>query len=200
MIVATGATLVVGLIGLLALPALAPERAEAHGTYVPYHQIGNWFYDNYGLGVYPPRIMRPSKAVSCYDAQEVRWSPDLYRWNGSSWVLYNRSAPWYAALTSSGGYCYMQAFYGYWWNTVTYRTLLFHRFGSLPRGYYYAIKNYMYWRSLGRTHVQWSDVFRTYSASSTGSRTGAAIRAKGSQPPAPTRANSDGARKALPSS
>jgi hypothetical protein len=201
-IVATVATLGVGFIGLLALPALAPERAEAHGTYVPAHQLGRSYYDNYGLHTYWPRYMMPYYNVSCTRGGErVYWSPDLYRWNGYQWVLYNGSAPWYRAITASNSgpilpsqYCPL-AYGAIWIDPNGYSISPFgYPFRQLPVGYY-AIKNYMYWGSIGRDHNQWSDVFRLYSTSA-GSK--AAAKTNGSQPPAPRRANSEGGRKAPP--
>jgi hypothetical protein len=148
----------IGTLCLLGSPGASLDRAEAALTNnVPRHQIGQWFYDGYGLGVNPPRSMRPFNNVNCRNGELVKWSPDLYRWNGRRWVLYNGSAPWYYAVTSIYGYC--QVYYSMAWNSPSGMGVYFHRFGPLPRGWY-AIKNYMYWPKLNRNHAHWSDTFR----------------------------------------
>lgn len=146
-----GLALALATFAVAAIAALGPAGAQA--ATMPSHQIGSWFYDSNGLGVYPPKSMSPTRTVTCYDGETVKWSPDLQRWNGSSWVNYNTSAPFYEALTSSYGYCYFQALYGYWWNPSTFRTMQFHRFGKLPAGYY-RIKHWMYWKALGATFAE----------------------------------------------
>jgi hypothetical protein len=151
--------LLVGLL-VLGLGAIAPQGASAHPGNVPNHAVGNWFYDNYGLGVYPPRYMRPYRNVTCWSGELVKWSPDLYRWNGSNWYLYDGSTPWYQAVTSTSGYCPFA--YGAVWLAPNGSSIIFRRFYKLPAGYY-AIKHYMYWRSLDRTHAEWSTVFQVYS-------------------------------------
>jgi len=179
------ATLLIGVVGVLGMPALATERADAHPGNVPGHAIGNWFYDGYGLGVWPPRYMRSYRNATCWNGELVKWSPDLYRWNGNtrSWVLYDGTAPWYQAVTSSSGYC--QLAYGAVWLAPNGGAITFRRIGRLPVGYY-AVLHYMYWVALGRTHTEWSNVFQVYSPQN---GSGPAVRRATSGPPKPTRAN-----------
>jgi hypothetical protein len=184
------ATLLIGLVGLLGIPALAPDRAQAHPGNVPGHAIGNWFYDSYGLGVYPPRYMRSYRNVTCWNGELVKWSPDLYRWNGRSWVLYDGTAPWYQAVTSNSGYCPFA--YGAVWLAPNGGAITFRRIGKLPIGYY-AVLHYMYWATLGRTHTEWSNVFQLYSPAS---GSGSAFRRAASGPPPPTRADAEGHSRA----
>ena len=139
----------------LALLGAGAQQAQASpASGVPYHEIGAWGHDSNGLKTNPPRSMGPSYQRNCRNGELVKWSPDLYRWNGSQWVLYNGQAPWYQAVTSSYGYC---GFAQGTWLAPNMSGLGFHRFGTLPIGHY-AIKNYMYWPNLGRTHADWSQM------------------------------------------
>ncbi len=191
-LLATAATLIVAIASLVGMPGAGPESAEATTANVPYHEIGQWLYDGYGLGARPPRVMRPYQNVNCRVGELVKWSPDLYRWNGTSWVLYDGRAPWYQAVTSIYGYC-QPTTYAAAWTAPSGMSVMFHRFGGLPTGYY-AIKNYMYWASLNRTHADWSNVFQV-TRSRTSSATASASDPRGSLPAAPTPANSESDRK-----
>ena len=68
------AALGIALLALVGGVSPTLERAEA-STRFPSHAMGPWFYDSYGLGVYPPRHMRPTRVVNCYNGQQVWWSP-----------------------------------------------------------------------------------------------------------------------------
>ena len=179
-------TLVRPLLGLAAslllLGAGAEQAQASSASGIPYHEVGQWGYDSYGLKSNPPRSMGPSYQRNCRNGELVKWSPDLYRWNGSAWVLYNGSAPWYQAVTSSYGYCNFQFSS---WITMGGSPVQFHRFGALPVGYY-AIKHYMQWPSLGRTHADWSDLITIVPARAKGESTPA--------PPAPSAATVTGAQ------
>ncbi len=192
---ATAVTLGVAIAALIGMSGAAPERAEASPGNVPYHEIGPWRYDGYGLAAYPARVMRPYQNVTCRVGELVKWSPDLYRWNGTSWVLYDGRAPWYQAVTSIYGYCQPTTFAAAW-SAPNGMSVLFHRFGALPPGYY-AIKNYMYWASPNRSHADWSDVFLVSTSRKSAAKASASATKSGAPvAPAPTRANSETDRKA----
>jgi len=122
----------------------------------------------YSLGTrqvqaYPP-IM-----TSVYGGLEtVAWWPELYKWNGSSWVSYPSwpqaqvGSAWVPSLPS---YYYTQTNGGFatpWF--VSYQTnsgvpgaiqMQYFYFRNLPAGYY-AVLNHYFWASSGGSASQWS--------------------------------------------
>jgi hypothetical protein len=69
----------------------------------------------------------------------VLWRTDLYRWNGSSWILYDSSMPW----------DYTQANYTAWngvWQTTSGAYATDQIFYPKDPGYYRALQ-YFYWSS-----------------------------------------------------
>jgi hypothetical protein len=100
------------------------------------------------LHAYPPQMTSISGGL-----EKVEWSPDLYRWNGTAWALYNNSKPWYYAGATSNGTVYQQYRFGTWFqpNETPLNIAIF---GNLPAGYY-AVKDYYRW-SNGATSSAWS--------------------------------------------
>ncbi len=161
---------VVALAAALLAATLAPQPAEAHGTGIPYHQSGGascWYGSNGYLNV---QSKVPAQMRSWYGGMEnVRWSPDLYRWNGTSWQLYDQSKPWMQAAANGNGLVRQQDG-TYWTNLQTGFPYLQGNgpvFSNLPRGSY-AVKEYYYWLSSGHKHTQWSTFNNTSSTSCTG--------------------------------
>lgn len=149
------AALFIGLLGLFGPSGVAPESAKADS--VPYYELGESYYDAYGLAVNTPRVMRPYYQTTCRPHGElVKWRPSLYRWNGRGWKIYLRSG-WYQAVTSIYGYCTMM--YQPAWSAPNWAPARGHRFGRLPSGSY-AIKHIFYWPSLGRVRPHWTNSFR----------------------------------------
>lgn len=128
--------------------------ARAHGTSVPYHlpvQAACAYPGVNEVHSRPPADMR-----SWYGGMEnVRWSSDLFRWNGTSWALYNGSKPWlYSAANRNG----LQSTDGYaiWYHSVTrFSADQGFVYRSLRRGYY-AVREHLRWVDVGVTHSQWS--------------------------------------------
>jgi hypothetical protein len=141
---------------LAALLSTQPAKADQF-DYYPLHGSGGAHV--YSGGNIFARV--PVNMVSWYGGLEsVRWSPDLYRWNGSQWVLYDGSKPWYQAsvnryglLTGSG-----QTGSPIWQNTSTRKWVPNDggpSFYNLPRGYYMVAEHY-WWMKPNVAHSQWA--------------------------------------------
>ena len=149
-------------------PAYVPIRAHSAGIGVPAHEVGQWYYDGYGLSSRPPKSMRPYANVTCTPGEEVAWRPSLYGWNGASWVPLSEDAPWYHAVTGVVndivGFCSLS--WGATWIDATGRPIMDgfgYRFGRLQVGWY-AIEHHLYWNSLDRYHDEWSAPFQVFTA------------------------------------
>jgi hypothetical protein len=137
---------------LLAVALASPGTARAHGTGLPYHEIGAVSCFKGQVNAYPPRVMRSVYDVNFLNAETVHWTPELHAWNGSAWVRVATRA-WYRAFTSSYGY--YQNPYGTWQHAQTNVGIGYVPFGGLAPGYY-AIKNFLYWNRTAQWHEEWS--------------------------------------------
>jgi hypothetical protein len=147
--------LTVSLALALAIAAFAASPAAADGTGFPGHQIGAVECGPGYVKTLHPRSMVPTSPTDFRNPEEVQWSPDLWRWNGASWVLHDGSRPWYRAYTSSTGYFQTSYTASAWQAIPTNAPLLHVAYSYLPPGYY-AIRNYLWWGWLGRTHSEFS--------------------------------------------
>jgi hypothetical protein len=148
--------------GVLTVAGLGPAGAAGHGARVPYHEVGLTHCLNGGLlRAFPPRVMRPTSRfiITARNPELVRWSPNLYRWKGGSWRLYDSSKPWYFATTMSYGY--VQIGFDFAWKASNYAGIVSSQFTGLRPGRY-RVRNYMYWARTGANHAQWSPVYCTY--------------------------------------
>jgi hypothetical protein len=145
------AALVALCLALVAAPAAVPERADAHGS-APYHEAGQTMCQAGRVLAYPPRVMRPTRPADWRNAQLVKWSPDLYRWQKRRWRLVDGSKPWNWAATSDAGY--LQRPLDSAWHKPNNFGALFEPFDGLRSGIY-AVKHYMYWADSGQTHAHW---------------------------------------------
>jgi hypothetical protein len=132
--------------------------AHAHGTNVPHHQsVQAWCMNGGTIRSYPARDMRSVSG----NWETVKWSSDLFKWNGSSWVLVDGSKPWLVARANAyglGTYSLPNiGLYGTWFRDGNYggAPVSFLPYTNLTRGYY-AVKEYFRWTSTGQTHVHWS--------------------------------------------
>ena len=137
----------------LLIAALAPAPAAADGVGLPAHAIGYVECGQSYVTTRHPQQMLSWSATDFRNPEMIHWSPDLYRWNGTSWQLYDGTRPWYRAFTSSYGF--YQNPYGTWQSEVTNAGITFVPFYNLPSGYY-AIKNFMKWDSVNYTHAEFS--------------------------------------------
>lgn len=136
------ALLTAAMIGLGAAPASAATLGTAWAS--P-------FYCDYSYGdtVY----LNPPTMTSISGASEyVYWQPDLYIWNGSSWQLYYYG-PWYHAKATSYGVSV--GLMGFKWFAYDNNAILQQKWGNLPAGYSYAVKNYYQWQN-GTQASSWS--------------------------------------------
>jgi hypothetical protein len=109
------------------------------------------------VNAYPPKMTSVSGGL-----EKVEWSPDLYRWNGTSWYLYDSSKPWYYAFATGNGLVYQQLRYGTWFQPNE-TPLNFAIFRPLHSGYYAVVDHYRW--SNGATTSAWSYVRYTNSKS-----------------------------------
>jgi hypothetical protein len=134
---------------LLVLPSAAPAQAATLGL-ASSHGFDCVILSGAGRQVraYPPTMT----SISGY-TETVYWSPDLYRWNGSSWVLYDGSMPWLNASADANGTHYQSGRYGTWfWPNGN--PINFAAYNYLPAGSY-AVKEYFMWSNGSQTSA-WS--------------------------------------------
>jgi len=100
------------------------------------------------VNAFPPQMTSISGAV-----EYVYWSPDLYRWNGTSWYLYDGSKPWYWAWANSNGVVYRPDQPGTWFapNNIG---IQYAPYNNLPAGSYKVVDYYRW--SNGATSSAWS--------------------------------------------
>lgn len=131
------------------------SAVSAHSqTGIPYHVPGGMscFVDSLNRRVVralPPLDMRSITGA----IENVRWSPDLFRWDGTAWVKYDPRAPWFLGAANSGGLLPQNG--TLWWDGVY--SLRNWDYSSLPRGSY-AVKEYYGWdaNGTGTDHTGWS--------------------------------------------
>lgn len=121
------------LLPLLAKPAAAAGYATSGG---------------FGCDTQMRRVLAfpPQMTSTAGQAQVVYFSPDLYRWNGSSWRLYDGSRPWYWGVANGYGVQYNANLHGNWF--VQTNALRFVPFAGLPSGYY-RVADYYRWGATG---------------------------------------------------
>jgi hypothetical protein len=151
---------------LLTALLTSQQPAQADGTGIPYHKSGGAHCGVYNGRLYVQAKV-PAQMYSWYGGMEnVRWSPDLYWWNGSSWQLANGSQPWFQAAANGNG-IQPQWDGTYWTNLSTGYSFQQGNgpvFWNLPNGYYFRVKEWYYWPSSGRYHAQWSYFTNTNNA------------------------------------
>ena len=136
--------------GLVAAALAFAERADAHAAAgVPYHSsAGAWCYTDPYTGpsvrIYPARSMQPTYLTTDWRYMEnVTWRADLFRWNGSSWQLWNTSQP---TLHGIANYYGLQALNGSIWFSRPGGALgtgvQWLRFGNLAPGHYAVRETY----------------------------------------------------------
>ena len=143
---------------LLSALALTAPAASAHDGW-PAHQMGA-LQCSPGMVV----IKTPYRIASYYDVNHanselVEWSPDLYRWNGSAWALWDGSAPWYQALTTLR-LGYTLRWPGPWQPQNSAVAVAGKSYLGLPPGHY-TIRHYVKWpQTYGAqvAHAHWHDV------------------------------------------
>jgi hypothetical protein len=90
----------------------------------------------------PTPGMNPGMTSVSGAAESVWWSPDLFRWNGSSWQLWDGTKPWYQALADRNGVIWQQNRYTDWfYGRISVWGVPFEK---LPAGWY-AVKEYFRW-------------------------------------------------------
>lgn len=148
------ARLALALAATLLFAAIAMTGPAAAGAATtPSFRTGAVSVSGSTVTVKPPSYMAATRSVTCSNLGEnVDWSPDLQRWNGSGWVNYNTSAPFYDAFTSSSGLCPLPSTMGggYWYYAGSNLSVAFKRFGNLPAGYY-RIRNWLRWPATNST-------------------------------------------------
>jgi hypothetical protein len=105
--------------------------------------------------------------TSWYGGREtVYFKPDLYRWNGSSWILSTATAPWLRAVADNMGVLPWHTWGGptwYWVNSQT-NGILEHWTFTVAPGYYKVVDEYN-WVSTGRTIGVWASTYHTNGSS-----------------------------------
>ena len=141
--IATARRLLVVLLATAALMTLLPLIAK------PAQAAGYATSRGFACETQSRRVMAfpPQMTSTTGQLQMVYWSPDLYRWNGSRWALYDGSRPWYYGVANRNGVQYNSFMYGSWF-TPQNNSLQFVPFAGLPRGYY-KIADYYRWGSTG---------------------------------------------------
>ena len=94
-----------------------------------------------------------NRLTSWYGGREtVYFSPDLWKWNGSSWARYPSTAPWLRAVADITGVLPWHTWEGETHNWVDSRTgqILEHWVFNVPPGSY-KIVDYYNWATTGQT-------------------------------------------------
>jgi hypothetical protein len=101
------------------------------------------------LQAFPPKMTSVSGGL-----ETVWWSPDLYRWNGTTWAPYDTSKPWYWAVANGNGVVNQQYTLGGTWFQPNNFSLISATFNNLPAGYY-RVLDYYAWSNGARASA-WS--------------------------------------------
>jgi hypothetical protein len=89
--------------------------------------------------------------TSWYGGREtVYFSPDLYKWNGSSWAIYDPTAPWLQAVANGNGVLPWHLGGTYYWVDSRTNQILEHWTFSVAPGSYKVV-DYYNWASTGQT-------------------------------------------------
>jgi hypothetical protein len=121
------------VVATLALSIFATMASAATLTKTPVFECTT----SHTVRVYPPTGVNSTNG----GLETVYWSPDLYRWNGTAWVLYNGSQPWYWAVANTGGLT--RDVSGYVWHAPNNFGQTVVVYNNLPAGYY-AVRSYLY--------------------------------------------------------
>ena len=105
------------------------------------------------VAAYPPQMTSLSGNL-----EKVEWYAELYRWNGSSWVLYSTNPSQYYwtgsawvkytapqmdyAIANGNGTVYQQLLYTTWFAPNGNPVVMFAAFNNLPNGYYAVVDHY----------------------------------------------------------
>jgi hypothetical protein len=141
----TGIRIALALLLMLAACAfLLPGRAEAANI----SRYSSFACGYHSLQVYFPQLYTSSGTETVY------YSPDLWKYTSSGWVVWDTSKPWYSATVGPNG---IYSINGYQWflGQTPYR---FIPFSNLSPGYY-MVKGYFYG---GTSH--WANVYNTNDA------------------------------------
>jgi hypothetical protein len=148
---------VAALVVLTTAASLSSPSASRAASF-PYHQAGNTQCTNSTSG----RIVRtfaPTQMMSVSGAIEnVRWSSDLYRYNGSAWVLWNGNAPWLYGAANQSGLINMDNLSGLKWLNGANGFQNSFSYGNLPAGSY-AIREYYWWSDAGVSTNEYSNLY-----------------------------------------
>ena len=142
LLVVTAVTMVLAFVGQVSAEA-ALATAYSNGF-----TCQNTSFAGRRVAANPPQMTSLSGRL-----ETVQWSPDLYRWNGSAWYLYDGSRPWYYAVSNATGTMYNGLLYGTWFSPQN-RVLLQAVYDNLPAGHY-AVKDYFRWQN-GAVRSVWS--------------------------------------------
>ena len=133
------------VLGSSALLGVSATAALAHGTAVPYHVPAPTACSDIETYTQLPGMVQTAGPLDMrgYSSnwEQVAYSPDLQRWNGSAWVTVDGTRPFYWGWVNR---------YGMYAAVVG-----FVEFGVARTGYY-RIKHYFYWKSTNATHLQYS--------------------------------------------
>jgi hypothetical protein len=143
-----GAVMALAL-GCTVLVLSSAQPAQAAATY----RSNGFGCGNWGAGrqvnAYPPQMTSVSGGL-----EKVYWSPDLYRWNGAAWVLYDSSKPWYWAVANGNGVVNQQYLQGGTWFQPNNFAIIYATYNYLPAGSYAVVDHYQW--SNGATRDVWS--------------------------------------------
>lgn len=101
------------------------------------------------VAAYPPQMTSLSGNL-----EKVEWYAELYRWSGSSWVLYSANpnqfywtgSAWAHqmnyAIANGNGTIYQQLLYSTWFGPNGNSVVMFAAFNNLPSGYYAVVDHY----------------------------------------------------------
>jgi hypothetical protein len=146
------AAAVVAICLAAALPALADAATYSTSGFT----CSTTSYNGRTVQAVPPYPMTNWSGTSTLEY--VYWSADLYRWDGTSWQLYDGTKPWLQGVANQYDVIPIN---GYKWfvGNQAYRVL---QFTGLPSGYY-AVKEFLRWQN-GYQVSNWSLVQGTASS------------------------------------
>ena len=121
---------VMTLLPLLAKPAQAAAQYQSRGFGCERTAYGR------RVLAYPPNL-----TASGSELQMVYYSPDLYRWNGRRWALYDGTRGWNHAVATTWGVRWNAQRLSYWF-TPQNHGLQFVVYNNLPRGKYKVVDHY----------------------------------------------------------
>ena len=144
----------------LVLALTVAVTASAARAYVPYHvsRVASCNTSTRSVTSYVPLADAAYYYSPDYTYTEtVKWSPDLWKYTSSGWVLWNGLMPWaYGAANNTGRLQPIWPnYYDRWWDSTLTRLVSEGTFNTLSSGYY-AVKEYYNWQAASFTYPQWS--------------------------------------------